>query len=156
MPPKEPISTNFIEQETHTARRPQAGDEVAVGNLWESYTKLSLHLVAVYRAIEQHVALSGLGVTADKYDLLAFEQVRQWVGVQLADPYAIWKLELGIGQYGLFDFGIKTGHFYFNVLIRSDVLAACAGLLGDLIEQVGIDVRANAEAEAWAIYLVLA
>ena len=64
-------------------------------------------------------------------------------------------LQRGIREHRLFDLREEAGDLHLQVFLGQDVLADGAGVLGDPVQQVGVYIRADAEAEDARVALAL-
>ena len=90
--------------------------------------------------------LARLAIAADPDDLAAFEQVGDVAGIGPVDVDA-GQLEPDVGQDRAGHLGVEPPDVRLDVLVGLDVLAGPAVAAAQPIEQPGVDVVADAEAE---------
>ena len=142
------VEPNLVEQEPDAAGRPQPGQEVAaVVLLGERLREGEPPLLARHGARERQGGPAGARRASQHDQLLPFEQVRQRCGMQLREPHVAFHRQFQVREHGAGDLAVEVRELEFQILSGQHVLARRPGRLHDPVEQVCVDVGADAEAE---------
>src|SRR5437879_913974 len=127
----------FIEQISNTTGCPQPRNELIVRGLLRKFDVISEFLrLTVHRPFQYCSEITAAGVTSDQHQLLSFEEIRQWRGIQFRYPNIAREPKRRICQSRLLYFRETARDFQFKVLVWQHILAESACFLCDPIQKM--------------------
>ena len=149
------MESDFVQQVAHAARGPEARDEFMVVRRTRELHfigELAWHVVKGAIRYGGRIALTG--VTTQEHESVAAKQIRQRRGIELRHAHVAGEFERRIRQHRVFDLGEERRDLHFEVFLGQHVLAEGARVLGNPVEQMGVHIGADAEAEdAGAVFV---